>query len=331
MTVSPMATGQPKVAAKLLEHEAVSVLMDILRLVAPSELVATASFARRPHGWALTAIKDLAEGAQFGGVDLTPELLACGFIDAIVSALIAVEKLGVENVHGNVVVWGLLGALRALDGEATPQIEELARKALPSALRCVKDSEIAYFTEFGLTAATFAAIVAAYLWGKDEDNPFGFKQGDIDGFIVLSIELMRCANYGASVPLYSNQCRGLLSLCISDAAKQLLLSSNAGFIPHLIDGLLLDPEHPRKGFAEPVKAAVQRDFAECILQISLFPPGLKALKADTAVVTALHALVDTAWSEAAKDCARGALMQLTNRQPDWHPPEVDAQQHIMVS
>ena len=34
----------------------------------------------------------------------------------------------------------------------------------------------------------------------------------------------------------SNRCRGLLALCISDAAKQMLLS-NPGFIPHLIDGV----------------------------------------------------------------------------------------------
>ena len=79
-----------------------------------------------------------------------------------------------------------------------------------------------------------------------------------------------------------------------------------------VSGLLLDPEHPRKDIGEPVKTAVQRDFAECIQQISLFPPGCEALKADSAVVAALDALVGKAWSEEAKDCARGALMQLNH-------------------
>eukprot|EP01046_Picozoa_sp_COSAG06_P064341 COSAG06_NODE_15332_length_1079_cov_8.495918_1_plen_40_part_10 len=39
-------------------------------------------------------------------------------------------------------------------------------------------------------------------------------------------------------------------------AKQMLLSNN-GFIPHLLDGLMLDPEHPRKDFDETIKTAVQ--------------------------------------------------------------------------
>ena len=51
-------------------------------------------------------------------------------------------------------------------------------------------------------------------------------------------------------------CRGLLNLCISDTAKQMLLH-NSGFIPLLLDGLLLRPDHPRKGTDEQVKAAVQ--------------------------------------------------------------------------
>jgi hypothetical protein len=101
-----------------------------------------------------------------------------------------------------------------------------------------------------------------------------------------------------------------------------------------VDGLLLDPDHPRKDTDEEIKAAVQRDFAECIQQISLFPPGCKALQAAPGVVEALDALVEQAWSEEAKDCARGALMQLTDR---WHPHTgggggggVDAL-HIMMS
>ena len=135
--------------------------------------------------------------------------------------------------------------------------------------------------------------------------------------------------------LAANTGRGILNLCISDATKRMLLN-NAGFIPHLIDGLLLDPEHARNsdppvGAPQAIRAVVQRDFAECIQQLSLFPPGCESLKADSAVVPALDALVDKAWSEEAKDCARGALMQLTDRQRetiavvDW-----DAR-HIMMS
>ena len=156
-------------------------------------------------------------------------------------------------------------------------------------------------------------------------------EGDIDGFIALNTELMRCESWGSIMVLTNNRCRGMLSLCISDTAKQMLLSSNAGFISHLIDGLMLDAEHPRKDTDEAIKTAVQRDFAECVQQISLFPAGRAALTSDSAIVDVLDALVDKAWSEEAKDCARGALMQLTDRHHET-VAEVDLDAlHIMMS
>ena len=160
--------------------------------------------------------------------------------------------------------------------------------------------------------------------------PWVLAEGDIDKFILLDIEVMRCTTFGSVFALTSNRCQGLLSLCISDAAK-LMLIGNSGLAPHLIDGLLLDPEHPRKDTDQTIKAAIQRDFAECIQQISLFPTGCDALKADSAVVDVLDALVDKAWSEEAKDCARGALMQLTDRHHET-VAEIDLDAlHIMMS
>jgi hypothetical protein len=95
---------------------------------------------------------------------------------------------------------------------------------------------------------------------------------------------------------------------------------------------MLDPKHPsRSGADEAVKMAVQRDFAECIQQLSLFPPGCAALKANPDVVAALDALVERARSDQAKDCARGALMQLTDRQPPSPDPVDSAALHVMMS
>ena len=120
----------------------------------------------------------------------------------------------------------------------------------------------------------------------------------------MDVELMRCDHFGGLWPLVMSQCRGLLSFCISDAAKEMLLKS-ADFVPHLIDGLLLDANHPRKDTDLDIKAAVQRDFADCILQVSLFPPGCEALKASPMVVGVLDALVEQGWTEEARDSARG--------------------------
>ena len=79
-----------------------------------------------------------------------------------------------------------------------------------------------------------------------------------------------------------------------------MLLNNRSFVQHLLEGLFLNPEHP---WASPtdvaIKSVVQRDFAECVQQVSLFPPGCEALKADGAVVEALNALVGSGAHERA--------------------------------
>lgn len=154
---------------------------------------------------------------------------------------------------------------------------------------------------------------------------------DIDGFLSFEVEIVRCANFGGAFVLLRNQCRGLLNLCVSDTTKPVLLN-NPIFIPALLDGLLLDPDHPRKDVDEQIKVAVQRDYAECIQQISLFGPGCAALAANPDVVAVLDMLVDKAWSEEAKICAGGALKQLC---PERYAKTVvinsDADRHIMMS
>jgi hypothetical protein len=152
---------------------------------------------------------------------------------------------------------------------------------------------------------------------------------DIDGFMALDVELMRCGSWGGILALDKKQCRGLLNLCISDSAKPMLLD-NSDCIPHLLDGLMLDPEHPRKDIDEQIKSAIQRDFAECIQQVSLFGPGGEALKKNPDVISALDALVDKAWSEEAKICARGALKQLCPDRTEAVEVDSDAL-HIMMS
>eukprot|EP01048_Picozoa_sp_COSAG05_P021586 COSAG05_NODE_4022_length_1713_cov_2.089219_2_plen_126_part_01 len=98
-----------------------------------------------------------------------------------------------------------------------------------------------------------------------------------------------------------NQARGLLKLCISDSNKKMLIKS-PGFVEHMIASLMLDPNHKRQDTSQTTKKRVQRDYAECIQQISLFPAGCEVLK-DPAVVEALDALVDKGWSDEAKQCA----------------------------
>ena len=332
--ISQGVQGRPAVGARLLEAgDPIGVLLAVMRQVSPGDLIATASYAHASggHGAGLWSVKELVESAQAGGQDLTEHLLSCGYVDLLLSVLNSVEQVGATNVHGFYVVFGIGQFLQMLNGSALAQVYDKLRAA-SDALHYLHDSEISFIRDFGMTASTMATIVAANLYGKEEDNSsFGFSQPDIDGFLALDIELLRCESYGGVWQLATNRCRGLLSFCISDCSKALLLnSSGAKFIPHLIDGLLLDVEHPRKDTADEIKHAVQRDHAECIQQISLFPPGCEALK-ESDVVAALDELVKRAWTEEAKDSARGALMQLTDRHREV-AVEVDPDAlHVMMS
>ena len=156
-------------------------------------------------------------------------------------------------------------------------------------------------------------MLAANLFGRDEDNTFGFKQQDIDAFMAADIEMMACKVWGGAFVMTKQQARGLLNLCISDTAKPMLLS-NSDFVAHLLDGLLLNPDHPRKDVDEQIKSA-ERDFAECIQQIVLFGPGCEASSA-----TLRLSVHSRRWSKCrsddAKICARGALMQLRPERRD---------------
>ena len=82
-----------------------------------------------------------------------------------------------------------------------------------------------------------------------------------------------------------------------------------------------------------VKAGIQADAAECFLQLALFDAGKERFKTDTAVLTALRTLSETAETEAAKKSAHGALMALEPRQRTTLEADAEAPslQHIMVS
>jgi hypothetical protein len=157
--------GRPAVAVKL--QDAVAVLMHIMQQSSsPEALVSRVGYARHASGGVLFAMKEVAESCQIGGIDLTTQLLSCGYVDVLVSGLSAIERVGAENVNVHKVALGMM-LLKVLDGEALGEIEDRLR-AIPSALRYLKDSKIENIAEFGLTSGTLGTIVAAALHGRDE-------------------------------------------------------------------------------------------------------------------------------------------------------------------
>ena len=170
---------------------------------------------------------------------------------------------------------------------------------------------------------------------------------DIDSVLDSITEYMRPKGWGFLFALSrAMPSQALLALTISDVNKQLLLSSAKPYVDILLDGLLLDEEHPRRGDAntdfEAVKGPVQKDFVECLLQLSLFEPGRQALLRKSGVVEALQVVSDTGWSSAARDFANAALLALSEK--DRATPTAgisissssssnatDLKKHIMIS
>ena len=102
-------------------------------------------------------------------------------------------------------------------------------------------------------------------------------------------------------------------------------------IPTLLDALFLDPEHPRKDMDEKLRAGIQRDGAECFLQLALFEPGKELLVQHTETMDALRSLVGgAALTEEARLSASSALAAVEGPAPGPGPDPGD-EKHVMVS
>ena len=83
-------------------------------------------------------------------------------------------------------------------------------------------------------------------------------------------------------------CGANAALCTNaDANKQMLVRCDV-LIPTLLHALFLDPESPRKDMDEVSRAGIQRDGAECFLQLALFEPGKELLEQHPEALDALR-------------------------------------------
>ena len=102
-------------------------------------------------------------------------------------------------------------------------------------------------------------------------------------------------------------------------------------IPLLLDALFLDPEHPRKDMDEALRAGIQRDGAECLLQLALVEPGKELLERHPEAMVALRALADgAALTEEARLAARGAVVAAEGP-AQRQGPAPGGEKHIVVS
>lgn len=95
-----------------------------------------------------------------------------------------------------------------------------------------------------------------------------------------------------------------------------------------MDGLLLDPEHPRSDLTEDLKQWLQTMHAECLAQLAVHDQGREALLADPSVFCALEELADRGMCKQSREHAAAALMALSEKEL---VVDTNHQRHVMLS
>ena len=220
------------------------------------------------------------------GVDVVQPLLDAGAIDIAISALTAYHMLGNPmQASCCALTYGALNMLEVLlkSVHAKPVADKL-RASGQASFRYLLDHPRFNFKAICLETGVQAAKAAALVWGRDDDGGgLAFRQEEIDKVM----QLVDHRGYFASIfGMRADHGHPILALCVSDINKQLLLNSE-GFVPLLVDSLLLDLEHPRRDDS-PIVAA-KTDFeavAPPVQRVSSTPLLVRMCPSHTAVMHA---------------------------------------------
>ena len=278
-------------------------------------------------GAIVAALKDVYEVLSLGptGGKMLEHIIDTGVVEKVVCNIRTYEALGKSAVKLASVManwygcWWFLTSIDMLAPAAQPVVTML--RGVPSSVRFALDHPLVQMGEFELGTRSQGTMVAACVFGRDEDCEFVFTQDDVDKVVLVSIEQLRPTTWGGVWPVLCHQSQTLFCLSVSDRNKQLLLN-NESLMAHLVDGLLLDSAGDlvtERGWnpitdVETVKCRVQHTFAQCLQQLSLFEPGRHAMLQDKAVVKALRKLTTHGWTSEAKLSAHGALLALMDQQ-----------------
>ena len=125
----------------------------------------------------------------------------------------------------------------------------------------------------------------------------------------------------------------------SSCVPVLLMRSYTVLLPatYMHSGLVLicavvwygqDPDHPRAGMKEELKAWCQHHHCEALAQLAVFGPAREALKRDASVVPALEAVAAAGLSAEIREVAAAALMALSDKELEI---KAEGQKHVMLS
>jgi hypothetical protein len=268
---------------------------------------------------------------SFVGQPARPDLAACvssGLFDMSVETLTSFAAAGVEGLGDtdHFVVYTALSVLTNCRAEVG--CEAKIRSVAPALAFCL-EHDLDAAVELGNTTQGSAAAVCCGVFGRDEGgSEFSFSQQHIDILLTRWSHIVRAVGYSKTSKPSADSIQ-VLELSISDANKPLLLNT-PGFIPYLVDALLIDPGHPRAEMKEELRSWCQEHHCECLAQLAVFGPAREALRQDPSVVPALEAVAEAGLSAQARDFAQAALLALSDK--ELQPLAGGEQQmHIMLS
>ena len=320
-----LTIGAPQIGTELFQsHRALERIAYHLRRWTPAERINLRHKESVLAGAIVALVKDVCESASMGGFqdEVLAQLVQYGLIDIIIANLQEYERMPRED-PGNVecIWWGSFYLLSVLDLESPKLrvIKEQLRR-IPETVRFAIENPLDQFRDFGWTTRIQGVPVAAILWGRDEAAAFEFSEDVLAEFLAIEMEISRPQKWGNWFGLNVLHGRAMLSLVVADHNKSMLLGFS-DFLPHLVDGLLLEPSHPRApdtpgtGTSPEIKAEVQQTFCECLQQLSLYEPARQQmLQLDSSLVgAALRQVANEGLKPEARRCAEGALMALEDQ------------------
>ena len=244
--LSLMALGNPIVAKAVFEGGMLDVFQQTMRRYSPMERVSR----RTPIATgAFLTFKEVTALAGAADMEVVQPMLDAGAVDIAISTLTAYQMLGnPDEASVCAVAYGALAALEMLNlgsPQAQPIVDKLHSAGVDQ-FRYLLDNPLVFAAAFGLETGSQATKIAALVWGRDDGGlakPVGltFKQHDMDKIVSLIDHRGPLAGFA---PMREDHGQAILSLCVSDINKELLLKAE-GLISLLVDSLLLDPEHPR--------------------------------------------------------------------------------------
>ena len=283
--------GRPGLAPVAMEPGLFDLAVEVRRAIGSRADVVIVARGKAGRGFALLdASSEVMRGCA--GQKARPDLEAAvssGIFDLCVEMVVSVASAGVEGLqdtnHGALVFALLWLSLCSRLAGCEAAIRDTA-----TALAFCLENSLDLIEELGMTTGAIAARVCCSVFGRDEgESEFTFTPLHIKTLTDLWSQVVRAVGYRANTKpsgdnIYAAQ------LCVSDANKPLLIA-NEMFVPYLVDALLLDPEHPRAGMKEELKAWCQQHHCEALAQLAVHDESREALLREGSVVPALGAVL----------------------------------------